>query len=68
MLAKDGMGYDSVGYFKLLVQTEIAYFKRMTSPAKDTPIAMFGANGLREKLQEKAIQHFITSNKCTARS
>ena len=53
-------GYDSVGYFKLLVQTEIEYFKRMTSPAKDTPIAMFGTNGLREKLKEKAIQHFIT--------
>ena len=56
----DGVGYDSVGYFKLLVQTEIEYFKRITSPAKDTPIAMFGANGLREKLQEKAIQHFVT--------
>ncbi len=56
----DGKGYDSVGYFKLLVQTEIAYFKRMTSPAKDTPLAMFGANGLRDKLQEKAIQHFVT--------
>ena len=52
--------YDSVGYFKLLVQTEIEYFKRMTSPAKDTPIAMFGTNGLREKLKEKAILHFIT--------
>ncbi len=59
-VGEDGKGYDSIGYFKLLVQTEIAYFKRMTSPAKDTPIAMFGANGLREKLQEKAIQHFIT--------
>jgi len=59
-VGENGVGYDSVGYFKLLVQTEIAYFKRMTSPAKDTPIAMFGANGLREKLQEKAIQHFVT--------
>ena len=56
----DNVRYDSVGYFKLLVQTEIDYFKRLTSPAKDTPIAMFGANGLREKLQEKAVQHFIT--------
>ncbi len=54
------IGYDSVGYFKLLVETEIEYFKRMVSPAKDTPVAMFGANGLREKLQEKAIQHFVT--------
>ena len=53
-------GYDSIGYFKLLVQTEIEYFKRMTSPAKDTPIAMFGTNGLREVLKSKAIQHFIT--------
>ncbi|HMU08822.1 MAG TPA: hypothetical protein PKC54_02380 [Ferruginibacter sp.] len=53
-------GYDSVGYFKLLVQTEIEYFKRMVSPAKDTPIAMFGANGLREVLKSKAVQHFVT--------
>ncbi len=59
-VGEDGKGYDSVGYFKLLVQTEIAYFKRMTSPAKDTPLAMFGANGLREVLQAKAIQHFVT--------
>ena len=54
------VGYDSIGYFKLLVQTEIDYFSRMTSVAKDTPIAMFGPNGLREKLKEKAIQHFVT--------
>ncbi len=53
-------GYDSVGYYKLLVRTEIDYFKRMTSPAKDTPIAMFGANGLREVLRDRAIRHFIT--------
>ncbi len=53
-------GYDSVGYFKLLVQTEIDYFKRISGPAKDTPIAMFGANGLREVLKNKAIQHFVT--------
>ena len=53
-------GYDSVGYFKLLVQTEIDYFKRMSSPAKDTPIAMFGANSMHEVLKAKAIQHFIT--------
>lgn len=52
--------YDSVGYYKLLVQTEIAYFKRMAPPLRDTPIAMFGANGLRETLKNKAIQHFIT--------
>lgn len=53
-------GYDSVAYYKLLVSTEIEYHKRMISPAKDTPIAMFGANGLRETLQKKAIDHFIT--------
>jgi hypothetical protein len=52
--------YDSVGYFKLLVATEIAYFRRMAPPLRDTPIAMFGPNGLREMLQGKAIQHFIT--------
>jgi len=60
IIGEDGAGYDSIGYFKLLVQTEIAYFKRMTSPSKDTPIAMFGANGLREVLKNKALQHFVT--------
>ena len=53
-------GYDSVGYFKLLVKTEIEYFKRMAPPLRDTPVAMFGANGLREVLRDKAILHFIT--------
>ncbi len=52
--------YDSVGYFHLLVQTEISYFKRMAPPLRDTPIAMLGPNGLREMLHDKAIQHFIT--------
>jgi len=59
-LGNDGAAYDSVGYYKLLVKTEIAYFKRLISPAKDTPIAMFGANGLRETLKKKAYQHFVT--------
>ncbi len=49
---------DSVGYFKLLVKTEISYQLRLI--AKDTPVAMFGPNGLREMLQKKANQHFIT--------
>ena len=49
---------DSVGYFKLLVKTEISYQQRLI--AKDTPVGMFGINGLREMLQKKAIQHFIT--------
>jgi hypothetical protein len=49
---------DSVGYFKLLVNTEISYQLRLI--ARDTPLAMFGTNGLREMLQKKANQHFIT--------
>src|SRR5690606_13022913 len=53
-------GYDSVGYYKMLVQTEISYFRRMASVQKDTPIAMYGANGLHDVLRAKAIQHFIT--------
>jgi hypothetical protein len=52
--------FDSVGYFKLLVKTEIEYFRRMSSPAKDTPIAMFGANGLHDVLKDRAVRHFIT--------
>ena len=51
--------YDSIGYFKLLVKTEIEYFKRLAPPMRDTPIAMFGANSLREVLRGKALQHFI---------
>ncbi len=50
-------GYDSVAYYKLLVQTEIAYSKRLMNG--DTAIAMFGANGLRYALQRKAYQHFV---------
>ncbi|MGC4101415.1 hypothetical protein [Ferruginibacter sp.] len=51
------IGYDSVAYYKLLVQTEIEYSKRMSKG--DTAIAFFGANGLRDMLQRKAIEHFI---------
>lgn len=51
-------GYDSVGYYKLLVKTEIDYYYRL-AVKKDTPIAMFGVNGLRKMLQKKAFQHFI---------
>lgn len=51
--------YDSIGYFKMLVKTEIEYFKRMAPPLRDTPIAMFGPNSLREVLKGKALQHFI---------
>jgi hypothetical protein len=53
-------GYDSVGYYKLLVKTEIEYSKRMAAPILDTPIAMFGANGLRQTLYKMALRHFIT--------
>jgi len=49
---------DSVGYYKLLVKTEIAYYHRLIQ--KDTPVAMFGTNGLRDMLQRKALRHFIT--------
>ena len=51
-------GYDSVGYYKQLVKTEISYYERLIN--KDTPVAMFGTNGLRDMLQNKAIKHFIT--------
>ena len=60
-LAIGNKTYDSVGYYKLLVNTEMEYYKRLTDPVKpDTPIAMFGVNGLTDMLQSKAIQHFIT--------
>ena len=51
-------GYDSVAYYKTLVQTEIDYYKRMTRG--DTAIAYLGPNGLRDVLKRKANQHFIT--------
>jgi hypothetical protein len=50
---------DTIGYYKLLVRTEIEYSARLV--AKDTPIAMFGSNGLRDMLQRKALEHFVTS-------
>ena len=50
--------YDSVGYYNLLVKTEIDYYSRLVKG--DTPIAMLGANGLVDMLQRRAIQHFIT--------
>ncbi len=49
--------YDSVGYYRLLVKTEINYYGRFVKG--DTPIAMLGSNGLVDMLQQKAIQHFI---------
>ena len=44
-------------YYKLLVQTEIDYYKRLA--AGDTAVALFGANGLRDMLKRKALQHFV---------
>jgi hypothetical protein len=52
-------GYDSVGYYKLLVQTAISYHKRVINRANpDTPIAMYGPNGLLEVLAKKSLKHF----------
>jgi hypothetical protein len=52
------LGYDSVKYYKALVQTEISYSRRMSNG--DTAVALFGANGLRDMLKRKALQHFVT--------
>jgi hypothetical protein len=49
---------DKIDYFKLLVKTEIGYSIRLIN--KDTPIAMIGPNGLRDVLEHKAIEGFIT--------
>ncbi|HEY5391620.1 MAG TPA: hypothetical protein VIJ57_05870 [Hanamia sp.] len=49
--------YDSVGYYSLMVKTEANYYGRVVRG--DTPVAMYGANGLLDMLQTKAIQHFI---------
>jgi hypothetical protein len=54
----DSSKYDSVGYYKLLVKTEIDYYNRVNH--KDTPVAMFGVNGLTDMLQSRAIKHFVT--------
>ncbi len=50
-------GYDSVKYYKMLVQTEIEYNKRLTNG--DTAVALFGPNGLKDVLKRKALQHFV---------
>jgi hypothetical protein len=53
-------GYDSVGYYKLLVKTATAYYRRVINRANpDTPIAMYGPNGLLEVLGKKSLQHFV---------
>lgn len=53
------VGYDSVGYYKLLVKTAITYSRRMSKPYFDTAIAYQGTNGLLSTLQKKAKQHFV---------
>ncbi len=53
----DSTKYDSIGYYKLLVNTQIDYYSRMIR--RDTPVAMLGTNGLTDMLQTKAIQHFV---------
>ncbi len=58
VVGNDNKRYDSVGYYKLLVKTEIDYYNRLVH--RDTPIAMLGTDGLTDMLQRKAIQHFIT--------
>ena len=50
--------YDSLGYFNLLVKTEIDYQSRLIKG--DTPIAMLDVNGLQDVLNQRAIQHFVT--------
>ncbi len=49
--------YDSVGYYRMLVKTEIDYYGRMVHG--DTAVAMLGANGLLDMLKAKGYQHFI---------
>ena len=51
--------YDSVGYYKLLVKTEMEYYPRLVTG--DTPVAMLGSDGLIDMLQRKAVQHFVTT-------
>ncbi|MEO6327534.1 MAG: hypothetical protein ABIO55_01305 [Ginsengibacter sp.] len=58
IVGNDTKKYDSVGYYRLLVKTEIDYYNRLVH--RDTPVAMLGADGLTDMLQRKAIQHFIT--------
>ena len=56
-VGSDTSRYDSIGYYKLLVKTEIDYYNRLLH--NDTPVAMLGVNGLTDMLQSRAIQHFV---------
>lgn len=53
--------YDSIGYYKLLVQTAIGYHKRLVANKSDTAINMFGPNGLYAKLKDKSLRHFVNN-------
>lgn len=57
-VGSDSTKYDSVGYYKLLVKTEIDYYNRLLH--RDTPVAMLGVNGLTDMLKDRAIKHFVT--------
>ncbi len=50
--------FDSVGYFKLLVKTEIEYARRLRN--HDTAYGLNGPNGIKAALKYRALRHFIT--------
>lgn len=54
----DDRSFDSVGYYKLLVKTQIDYYGRTIKG--DTPVAMLGSDGLLDMLERRAIRHFVT--------
>jgi hypothetical protein len=49
--------YDSIGYYKLLVQTAIQYSNRLS--IGDTALGYLGTNGLLSTLRNKSIEHFV---------
>ncbi len=56
-LSSDKKKYDSVGYYQLMVKTEIEYYNRLIH--RDTPVAMLSTDGLTDMLQKKSLQHFV---------
>lgn len=57
IITDEESGTDTISYYKLLVQTEIKYHRRLIKG--DTAVGFFGRNGLKEMLKKKALQHFI---------
>lgn len=57
-VVRNGDNADTLGYYRLLVNTAIAYNRRITQMA-DTPLNAFGPNGLYETLQKKSFTHFV---------